>query len=86
MESTSIFTYPLHLASSINQLDADLKASPLNSNKNTDLDNLELSVLGKINPAALLTSLMMLYGVPFINWKSTEVKLEGNHVPGAGVD
>jgi translocation and assembly module TamB len=69
----------LHLASNTNQLDANLKASALNSNENTDLDNLELTVLGKINPEALAYFLSDSLLNPFINWKSTEVKLEGNY-------
>jgi len=75
----------LHLASNTNQLDADLKVYTLNSNEDSDLDNLELNVLGKIEPAALAYFFSDSLLEQFKHWKLTEVKLEGNYNQGQGL-
>ena len=75
----------LHLASNTNQLDADLKVYTLNSNEDSDLDNLELNVLGKIEPAALGYFFSDSLLEQFKHWKLTEVKLEGNYNQGQGL-
>jgi hypothetical protein len=75
----------LHLASNTNQLNADLKVYRLNSNEDSDLDNLELNVLGKIEPAALGYFFSDSLLEQFKHWKLTEVKLEGNYNQGQGL-
>ncbi|MDZ7647181.1 MAG: hypothetical protein U5K54_08385 [Cytophagales bacterium] len=75
----------LHLASNTNQLDGDLKVYTLNSNEDSDLDNLELNVLGKIEPIALAYFFSDSLLDQFKHWKLTEVKLEGNYNQGQGL-
>lgn len=67
----------LHLASSANQVDATLKSSTLPNE--ADGDNLEINLLGKINPKSLAYFLPDSLLNPIINWNSIEAKLEGTY-------